>query len=118
MSSPTPTGPRSAYGETKLDGERHVLAASTLHTVVRTAWLYGVGGPNFVETMLRLAGGRERLGAARRRGRPIGSPDMVGPPRPGAGPAAREVRGVVHAAGSGEVSWNGFARKSSARPKR
>ena len=56
-----PTGPRSVYGETKLAGERKVLAASSAHTVVRTAWLYGIDGPNFVATMLRLAGEREAV---------------------------------------------------------
>ena len=44
------------YGETKLAGELQVLAASSLHAVVRSSWLFGVGGQNFVATMLRLAG--------------------------------------------------------------
>ncbi len=49
-----PTGPRSVYGQTKLAGEREVLAASPRHTVVRSAWLFGLGGRNFADTMLTL----------------------------------------------------------------
>jgi dTDP-4-dehydrorhamnose reductase len=110
-----PTGPRSVYGQTKLDGERQVLAASSRHTVVRTAWLYGVDGRNFVETMLRLAGEREATAST-----PtvqvvddqIGSPTWCGHLAPALlGLLEREVHGLVHLAGGGEVSWNGFARE-------
>src|SRR5271167_3422848 len=41
-----PTGPQSVYGSTKLEGEQMVLLASRANTVVRTAWLYGIDGPN------------------------------------------------------------------------
>ena len=55
-----PTAPIQAYGRSKLVGEQAVLgAAETL--VVRTSWLFGAGGPNFVDTMLRLAGERPAL---------------------------------------------------------
>lgn len=104
-----PTGPRSVYGSTKLEGEREVLAASPRHTVVRTAWLYGVDGKNFVETMLRLAGEREAVQVVTDQ---IGSPTWSGHLAPAIlGLLEREVRGLVHMTGAGEVSWNGFARE-------
>jgi dTDP-4-dehydrorhamnose reductase len=104
-----PTGPRSVYGSTKLEGEREVLAASPSHTVVRTAWLYGVDGKNFVETMLRLAGEREAVQVVTDQ---VGSPTWSGHLAPAIlGLLEREVRGLVHLTGAGEVSWNGFARE-------
>jgi dTDP-4-dehydrorhamnose reductase len=110
-----PTGPRSVYGSTKLEGERQVLAASRRHTIVRTAWLYGVDGPNFVETMLRLAGERDTSGSP-----PsvqvvtdqIGSPTWSGHLAPALlGLLQREIAGLVHMTGAGEISWNGFAQE-------
>jgi dTDP-4-dehydrorhamnose reductase len=102
-----PTGPRSVYGSTKLEGERQVLAASPRHLVVRTAWLYGVDGRNFVETMLRLAGERDAVQVVTDQ---IGSPTWSGHLAPAIlGLLERGVSGLVHLTGSGEVSWNGFA---------
>ena len=49
-----PVGPLSAYGHSKLEGERATAAANPRHWIVRSAWLFGPGGSNFVETMLRL----------------------------------------------------------------
>ncbi|MET0811347.1 MAG: NAD(P)-dependent oxidoreductase, partial [Thermoleophilaceae bacterium] len=48
-----PTGPLSSYGRSKLEGERATAAASERHFIVRSSWLFGAGGKNFVETMLR-----------------------------------------------------------------
>ena len=104
-----PTGPRSVYGSTKLDGERQVLASSPQHCVVRTAWLYGIDGPNFVATMLRLAGERD---AVRVVDDQIGSPTWSGHLAPAVvGLLERQVSGLVHLTGTGRVSWNGFARE-------
>jgi dTDP-4-dehydrorhamnose reductase len=103
------TGPQSVYGETKLAGERQVLAASPAHTVVRTAWLYGIDGPNFVATMLRLAGEREAVQVVDDQ---IGSPTWSGHLAPAIlGLLERKVSGLVHLTGAGSVSWNGFAKE-------
>jgi dTDP-4-dehydrorhamnose reductase len=104
-----PTGPRSVYGSTKLEGELQVLAASPRHLVVRTAWLYGVDGPNFVETMLRLAGERDAVQVVTDQ---TGSPTWSGHLAPAIlGLLERELSGLVHLTGTGEVSWNGFAKE-------
>jgi dTDP-4-dehydrorhamnose reductase len=104
-----PTGPRSVYGSTKLEGELQVLAASARHTVVRTAWLYGLDGKNFVDTMLRLAGEREAVQVVDDQ---VGSPTWSGHLAPAIlGLLEREVRGLVHLTGAGAVSWNGFAKE-------
>ncbi|HEY5262025.1 MAG TPA: dTDP-4-dehydrorhamnose reductase [Solirubrobacteraceae bacterium] len=104
-----PTGPRSVYGETKLAGERQVLAASPSHAVVRTAWLYGADGPNFVATMLGLAGERDAVQVVDDQ---IGSPTWSGHLAPAVvGLLERGVSGLVHLTGAGSVSWNGFAKE-------
>jgi dTDP-4-dehydrorhamnose reductase len=101
-----PTGPRSVYGQSKLAGEREVLDASPRHTVVRSAWLFGVGGRNFADTMLRLAGEREAVQVVTDQ---VGCPTWTGHLAPALlGLIERGVSGLVHLAGTGYVSWNGF----------
>jgi dTDP-4-dehydrorhamnose reductase len=103
------TGPLSVYGRTKREGERLVLDASDSHAVARTAWLFGVGGGNFVATMLRLASERECVQVVEDQ---VGSPTWTGHLAPALiGLLEREVRGLVHLAGGGAVSWNGFAKE-------
>jgi len=106
-----PTGPQSVYGTTKLEGEQQVLAASPRHCVVRSAWLFGLGGRNFVATMLRLASEREDGRASVRVVTDqVGSPTWTGHLAPAlVGLLEREVYGVVHLAGAGAVSWHDFA---------
>ena len=104
-----PTGPRSVYGQSKLAGEQRVLAASPRHAVVRTAWLYGMHGRNFVDTMLRLADEREAVQVVDDQ---IGSPTWTGHLAPAVvGLLERGVSGVVHHTGAGAISWNGFAQE-------
>lgn len=104
-----PTDPRSVYGRTKLEGERLVLGASALHTVVRSSWLFGVDGGNFVETMMRLAHDRELVRVVDDQ---AGCPTWTGHLAPALlGLLEREVRGLVHLAGGGTVTWNGFAKE-------
>jgi dTDP-4-dehydrorhamnose reductase len=101
-----PTGPRSVYGQTKLAGEREVLAASPRHAVVRSAWLFGIGGRNFADTMLRLAGERDAVQVVTDQ---VGCPTWTGHLAPALlGLLEREIAGLVHLAGAGHVSWNGF----------
>jgi dTDP-4-dehydrorhamnose reductase len=105
-----PTGPCSVYGKSKLEGERQVLDASPLHAVVRSSWLFGVDGRNFVDTMLRLAREREAVRVVTDQ---IGCPTWTGHLAPALiGLLAREVQGLVHLAGAGAASWNEFAREA------
>jgi dTDP-4-dehydrorhamnose reductase len=104
-----PTGPQSVYGTTKLSGEHQVLAASPRHVVARSAWLFGTDGPNFADTMLALAADRPMVQVVEDQ---VGCPTWTGHLAPALlGLLAREVTGLVHLAGAGRVSWNGFARE-------
>jgi dTDP-4-dehydrorhamnose reductase len=103
------TGPLSVYGQSKLAGEQQVLAASPRHAVVRSAWVFGVHGRNFADTMLRLAAERDTVQVVTDQ---IGCPTWTGHLAPALlGLLEREVSGLVHLAGGGAVSWNGFARE-------
>jgi dTDP-4-dehydrorhamnose reductase len=103
------TRPLSVYGRSKLEGEQAVEQAAPEHVIVRSAWLFGAGGPNFVETMLRLAGERGSVAVVT---------DQVGCPTWTAHLAAALVelagsdrRGVLHVAGAGACSWHEFAEE-------
>jgi dTDP-4-dehydrorhamnose reductase len=101
------TGPRSVYGQSKLAGEHEVLKASKRHVVARSAWVFGTGGSNFAETMLRLAGERDAVRVVTDQ---VGCPTWTGHLAPALlGLLERDVAGLVHLAGTGHVSWNGFA---------
>jgi dTDP-4-dehydrorhamnose reductase len=105
-----PTGPKGAYGRTKLAGEqavREILPESSY--VVRTAWLYGAHGHNFVKTMARLEKERETLNVVDdQRGSPTWSADLAAGLLALAGSDA--APGIYHGTNRGETTWRGFAQ--------
>jgi dTDP-4-dehydrorhamnose reductase/4-ketoreductase len=108
-----PPAPRTAYGRTKLAGERAVLAElPDASVVLRTAWLYGVHGHSFVRTMLDLETRRETLDVvADQRGQPTWSADVAARIADLGAGTGRPATGVFHATASGEASWYEFARE-------
>jgi dTDP-4-dehydrorhamnose reductase len=104
-----PVGPRSVYGSSKLAGERALaLAAPDSHTIVRSSWLFGVGGPCFPATILRAAASRPELKVvADQVGSPTYTPHLAAALLELA--QSRSVVGVTHVAAGGETSWFGFA---------
>jgi len=105
-----PTGPTGVYGASKLAGEIEVLQVTAPHAIVRTAWLFGAGGQNFVDTMLRLAHeGRDEVSVVTDQ---LGCPTWTGHLAPAlVEVAARGLRGIMHVAGGGQCSWNDLARE-------
>jgi dTDP-4-dehydrorhamnose reductase len=103
------TAPLNAYGRSKLAGERAVLAMlPDSGYVVRTAWLYGAHGGNFVRTMLRLSGEREFVDVvADQVGQPTWSLDLARQLVALASCAA--PAGIYHGTASGQTSWHGLA---------
>ena len=104
-----PTAPVNVYGRTKLAGERAVLDAGSGY-VVRTAWLYGEHGPNFVRTMMRLAAERDTVDVV---------DDQYGQPT-WTGDLAEQIialapsdapHGVYHGTNGGRATWYDLARE-------
>lgn len=101
--------PTSVYGKTKHLGEEYVRQFSTRYFIVRTAWLYGYYGNNFVKTMMKI--NREH-GASRvvcdQRGNPTNAADLA---HHILKLIATEEYGIYHATGEGECSWYEFTKK-------
>ena len=136
-----PTGPLSAYGRSKLAGEAAIIESGlSRYFILRTSWLYGPGGKNFVETMLRLAAERDELRVVADQ---IGSPTYTGDlavaiynlleavtrdallvtgadsepfvtrhPSP-----VTDLFGLYHFSNQGETSWHGFAEEIIAQAR-
>ena len=103
-----PVAPLGVYGETKRAGELAVAAANPAHAIVRSAWLFGAGGKNFVDTMLSLAATREELAVVTDQ---VGCPTWTGHLAGALVELAErpDETGVHHIAGAGSCSWNEFA---------
>ncbi len=108
------TGPLSVYGQTKLDGEKAIVASGCKYLIFRTSWVYAARGGNFAKTMLRLAQERDKLTVINdQHGVPTGA-DLI------ADVTAHAMRrvlntqnisfsGVYHLVASGETTWHGYA---------
>lgn len=105
------TGPISAYGASKLAGERAVAAASDNHAILRTAWIYSPFGKNFVKTMLRLAETTDEVGVvADQHGCPTSALDIADAVLAVARnlvarPQDETLRGIFHMSAAGEAVW-------------
>ncbi|ODR96799.1 hypothetical protein AUC71_04330 [Methyloceanibacter marginalis] len=120
-----PGSPLSIYGESKLAGEAAVREYCAKHVVLRTAWVYGLHGPNFVKTMLRLAGERDQIKVVDDQ---FGNPTFAGDlgrailtlvRRLQLGTWPKQGFGTFHLAGEWTTSWCGFAQMifEEARPR-
>jgi dTDP-4-dehydrorhamnose reductase len=109
-----PTGPLGVYGASKLAGDQAVAAVGGQHLVLRTSWVYGARGGNFVKTMIRLARERETLSVVSDQ---VGAPTSARQIAEATAQIAQQLpqdddaalSGVYHLQGGGEASWYEFA---------
>ncbi|ANP74986.1 dTDP-4-dehydrorhamnose reductase [Vibrio crassostreae 9CS106] len=108
-----PTNPQSVYGESKLAGEIAVADACEKHIILRTAWVFGEHGNNFVKTMLRLGDNRDALNIV---GDQFGGPTYAGDISSTLVQIAKHINqgdlvefGIYHYSGLPHVSWFDFA---------
>ncbi|WP_324788204.1 dTDP-4-dehydrorhamnose reductase [Streptomyces sp. H51] len=108
-----PPAPRTAYGRTKLAGERAVLEElPDTGVIVRTAWLYGVHGRSFVRTMMDLEARSATVDVVDdQRGQPTWSADVAARVADLGPLVGRGASGVLHATSSGETTWYDLARE-------
>lgn len=101
--------PRGAYGRTKMLGERAVQDIGTPYAIARTAWLFGAGGKNFVDTMLALGAEHDEVRVVCDQ---TGSPTWAGFLAPALVEIAeRRTGGIHHLAGGGQCSWSELAEE-------
>ena len=111
-----PVGPVSAYGRTKLEGERHLMEIARNFAILRTAWVYSPFGKNFAKTMLRLAETRDALNVvADQIGNPTSALDIADGilkvARNMIDDSAASLRGIFHMTGHGDATWADFAEE-------
>ena len=111
----TPMNPLGAYGRTKAEGERRLRAGTRRSTIIRTAWLYGPYGKNFVATMLRLFAERNGISVVSdQRGSPTYAADLANLICHVAemmDSGRSDLFGTYHFTNSGETTWYDFARE-------
>ena len=101
--------PLSVYGKSKLAGEEFIRQISSKHYILRTAWLYGKNGNNFVKTMVKLCKEKKVLNVVDDQfGSPTLTEDLIKAMEHIIG---TEAYGTFHTTSSGECSWNEFAKK-------
>ena len=102
--------PKTVYGASKLAGEEMVRALCPDHLIVRIAWLYGIGGPSFVHTMLKLAeAGKSLKVVSDQRGNPTGAYAVARHLRILL--ENRELAGTFHLTCEGEATWYDLTRE-------
>ena len=107
------TAPLNVYGATKLEGEQLIQQSGCRHLILRTSWVYGARGGNFIRTMLRLAQERDSLSVIDDQvGAPTGAELLADVTAHAVRTALQrpEVSGLYHLVAGGEISWHGYAR--------
>lgn len=103
------TAPDSVYGKTKLSGENYVKDFSSKYFIVRTAWLYGYVGHNFVYTMKKLGKEKESINVVNdQKGNPTHANDLAYHILK---LIETEEYGIYHCTGKGECTWYDFSKK-------
>ncbi len=107
-----PVAPMGVYGASKEAGERAVRDAHDRHVILRTSWVFGAHGHNFVKTMLRLGAEREELGVVDdQHGCPTPAPDLAAAVLDILPLLERGRWGTYQYCGAGRTSWHGFAKQ-------
>jgi len=105
-----PVLPLGVYGRSKAEGDTEVRSRLREHIILRTSWVYGVHGNNFVKTMLRLGQERRVLRVVNdQRGCPTNAADLAEVILAIAGRCDRNPWGTYHYSGKGVTTWHGFA---------
>jgi dTDP-4-dehydrorhamnose reductase len=110
-----PTVPKSVYGQSKLAGEEAIRQSGCRHVILRTSWVFGAHGGNFLKTILRLAQERDALRIVADQ---MGAPTSAGLIaaitaeilRQAAAPGGDALTGTYHLAAGGATTWHGYAQ--------